>query len=105
MFHNILGKLKEIFMLRSTIQNFSDGSKLHILHRYALRYEKETHSLDIGFEMALESGVDRIIHSKSIYKWNFPHEAELLSLAEQKDILEKIKFYCESRNLAFRIEE
>lgn len=87
----------------TTRKNFEDGSVLKELHRYALRYESKERSIDIGFEQALEPDVDRLVHLETIHRWNSPHDQQPLTSDERKDILSKIKAYCEEKRLTYRL--
>jgi hypothetical protein len=82
---------------------FDDGAKMSVLHRYALRLEVSGRSVDIGFEQALEPGVDRLIHEESILVWNGSEGELAVTPAEREAILEKVEEYCKAKRLTYRV--
>lgn len=92
-----------LFAKWTTKKNFNDGSSLYTIHRYALRYEKNGCFVDIGFEQALESGVDRLVHIKNIKYWDSALENELLSVMDYDEIIKKIDLYCVEKHLTYKL--
>lgn len=81
---------------------FDDGSEMELLHRYALRYRQADRTMDIGFELALEPNVDRLIHAETISRWNDPHKNEIADEAERRKILSRVEEYCRAKKFPFR---
>ncbi len=74
-----------------------------VLHRYALRFEIDGRSIDIGFEQALEPGVDRLIHEDSILLWNASGKETNVTSTERAAILARVEQYCAVKGFAYRI--
>lgn len=100
---SMMTKFFKILNKFSARQSFDDGSNLFVLHRYALRYAMDGHTLDIGFEQALEPGIDRLIHVNTITHWSAPNEQVMLTDDEKRDVVEKIQEYCNVRALSYRL--
>ena len=86
----------------TTKHKFPDGATLRELHRYALRFELGNRSVDIGFEQALEHGVDRLIHEESVVQWNGSN-GEAVTPEERAAIIDRVRQYCAVKGLTYRI--
>ena len=75
-------------------------------HRYALVVEIGQESFSIGFESALEPGVDRLIHPKTMERVNHDHTTKNNLLPSEKSaVLSLVLRYCEKNKLTYRIVE
>lgn len=93
------------FQRFSTCYRFSDGCRATLLHRYAIRLEQNSWHVDIGFEQALETNIDRIIHAESIFEWSDNHgNKKTVSDEEKNDILRKLFEYCDAKALSYRVQ-
>ena len=59
--------------------------------------------MDLGFEQALEPGVDRLIHEGSIRIWNGPRGDTHVTSAERSEILARVEEYCRVKGLTYRV--
>jgi hypothetical protein len=87
----------------TTKHTFPDGTRISVIHRYALRYQVGERSVDIGFEQALEHGIDRLIHEASISTWSGPGGESAVTGAERAEISAKVKEYCRAKGLTFQV--
>jgi hypothetical protein len=92
-----------VFDRLTTRHTFDDGAKASVLHRYALRLEVGDRTIDIGFEQALEPGVDRLIHGGSIQAWDTPAGGLPVAANERAEILARVIHYCEVKGLTYRV--
>jgi hypothetical protein len=76
---------------------------MRVLHRYALRFERKDWVIDIGFEQALEPGVDRLIHEKSIELWRSALGQRPVTADEKAELLSLVKEYCEAKRIRYRV--
>lgn len=94
--------LSTILNFFSTKQKFQDGSELAQINRMVLRYTKGHKSLDIGFEMygTGKLSTKRLIPVWAIESWNDSSLGAVTS-SEKEDILDKVKSYCDARNIDY----
>lgn len=103
MYLKTMAWLQKIFGPFLTKHTFPDGSRISVMNRYVLRYEQGGRSVDVGFEIALLDGIDRLIHGESILKWNAPYADQSIDDRERRDILKKIEEYCQDKGLTSRL--
>jgi hypothetical protein len=89
----------------TTRKRFPDGSIIMEVHRYAIRYVIGDRSVDVGFEQAFEPGVDRLIHLGAVRHWNAPHDREVMAVADQNDLVQKLQSYCRDKRLRCRFTD
>lgn len=87
----------------TTKHRFADGATMSVLHRYALRFERDGWSIDIGFEQALEPGVNRLVHESSIAEWNGTDGRKPVTSQERADVLARVKEYCLAKSMTYRV--
>ncbi len=85
----------------TTDHRFADGAYISLIHRYALRYQIEGRSVEVGFEAALEPGIDRLIHEETIVRWDGTQDE--VTQAERGDVIRRIEEYCRLKGLTYRI--
>jgi hypothetical protein len=79
------------------------GEKVSILHRFALKIEVGSRFVEVGFEQALEPGVERLIHEESIKTWKTPEGDVPVAASERKYIIARVQEYCEAKGLRYRV--
>lgn len=90
--------------IKSRIE-FPEGT-VRFGHRYALIVEIGQETFSIGFESALEPGIDRLIHPNSMERVNRDHttKSDLLP-SEKSAVMSLVLRYCEKNKLTYRIVE
>lgn len=87
----------------TTRHRFPDGGEIVLLHRYALRYiANDGREFSIGFEQALEPGVDRLIHPASIEAVGPAHSVQI-SEQERTELLARVLDYCSAKRFTYRV--
>lgn len=87
----------------TTKHNFPDGAKASLLHRYALKIEIGDRAVEIGFEQALEPGIERLIHEGTISVWKTPQGDVPVTAIERATVLAKVVEYCKIKELTYRV--
>lgn len=87
----------------TTQHTFSSGEKVSLLHRFALKLEVGERFVEVDFEQALQPGVERLIHERSIQVWKTPRGDIPISAAERSAILERVIEYCRIKELTYRV--
>ena len=59
--------------------------------------------MEIGFEQALEPGVDRLIHEGTIQVWRTPQGDVPVTPAERSAIVERVIEYCKIKEMTYRV--
>jgi hypothetical protein len=80
-----------------------DGTVVEVMHRYALRIKYLGHDYSIGFEIACEDKVDRLIHPNSIERINIEGSTPVVSEEERVTLVSKVVEYCRLNRLTYRI--
>ena len=88
-----------------TRHQFPDGGEIQPVSRHVLRcFSKNGRTLTVGIEQALEPGVDRLIHPRSIESVG-PSAGVPVSQEERDELLARVVDYCEAKRLRYRIVE
>jgi hypothetical protein len=89
----------------STRHRFSDGGEMSPVSRMALRYiAADGRTFTIGFEQALESGIDRLVHPQSIERVGVEQTVPI-SEEERTELLARVADYCHAKQLKYQLQK